>query len=146
MVQLRARVDLEAMAIKEYSAFPKASALLELHHQIQFSVISRILVGGGGILLLCRDAVSVLTAPANRVVKLWFQQTPIHSQIENGSINKSTFFMYIVNFNSIYTWNTILSNFMTKMKPSQYGSSCVCLLSQFKWQYYIYNLVNEHMG
>ena len=30
----RARVDLGAMAIKGYSAFPKARALLEPHHQI----------------------------------------------------------------------------------------------------------------
>ena len=29
-----ARVDLEAMAMKEYSAFPKAPVLLEHHHQI----------------------------------------------------------------------------------------------------------------
>ena len=29
-----ARVDLGAMEIKRYSAFPKAPALLEAHHQI----------------------------------------------------------------------------------------------------------------
>ena len=34
MLTLRVRVDLEAMAMKGYSAFPKAPALLELHHQI----------------------------------------------------------------------------------------------------------------
>ena len=33
MLLLRARVDLEAMAIKEYSTFPKAPALLEPHPQ-----------------------------------------------------------------------------------------------------------------
>ena len=32
--QHRARVDLEAMAMKGYSAFPKAPALLKLKHQI----------------------------------------------------------------------------------------------------------------
>ena len=31
---LQARVDLGAMTMKEYSAFPKAPALRELHHQI----------------------------------------------------------------------------------------------------------------
>ena len=31
---LRAKVDQEAIAMKEYSAFPKAPALLESHHQI----------------------------------------------------------------------------------------------------------------
>ena len=34
MLPLRARVDLGAMAIKGYSTFPKAPALLEPHHQI----------------------------------------------------------------------------------------------------------------
>ena len=29
---LQARMDLEAMAMKGYSAYPKAPALLELHH------------------------------------------------------------------------------------------------------------------
>ena len=33
-LSLRARVDLGAMAIKRYSAFPNAPALLEPHHQI----------------------------------------------------------------------------------------------------------------
>ena len=42
MLPLRARVDLRAMAMKGYSAFPKAPALLEPHHQI----VSRTLVGG----------------------------------------------------------------------------------------------------
>ena len=31
---VRARLDLEAMAMKVYFAFPKAPALLEPHHQI----------------------------------------------------------------------------------------------------------------
>ena len=34
VLPLRARVDLGAMAMKGYSAFPKAPALLESHHQI----------------------------------------------------------------------------------------------------------------
>ena len=34
VLPLRARVDLGAMAMKGYSAFPKAPALLEPHHQI----------------------------------------------------------------------------------------------------------------
>ena len=34
MLPLQARVDLGAMAMKGYSAFPKALALLEPHHQI----------------------------------------------------------------------------------------------------------------
>ena len=34
MLPLQARVDLEAMTMKEYSAFSKAPALLESHNQI----------------------------------------------------------------------------------------------------------------
>ena len=34
MLQLRATVDLGAMALKEYSAFPKAPESLDPHHQI----------------------------------------------------------------------------------------------------------------
>ena len=34
VLPFRARVDLEAMAMKEYSAFTKALALVEHHHQI----------------------------------------------------------------------------------------------------------------
>ena len=34
VLPLQARMDLGAMAIKGYSAFPKASALLEPQHQI----------------------------------------------------------------------------------------------------------------
>ena len=34
VLPLRARVDLGAMAMKGYSKFPKAPALLEPHHQI----------------------------------------------------------------------------------------------------------------
>ena len=39
--------ELGVIAMKEYSTFPKAPGL-ELDHQIQFSVISRTLVGGKG--------------------------------------------------------------------------------------------------
>ena len=38
MLQLRARVDLGAMAMKVYSTFPKAPALLEPHHEIDVSL------------------------------------------------------------------------------------------------------------
>ena len=63
MVPLRARVDVGVMAIKEYSAFPKAPALLEPHHQI-FSVISRALVGGGSYPSAEKQSV-YSTAPAD---------------------------------------------------------------------------------
>ena len=40
---LRARVDLGAVAIKGYSTFPKAPALLEPQHQMEFNVVPRTL-------------------------------------------------------------------------------------------------------
>ena len=43
---LQARVELGTMAMKGYSAFPKAPALLQPHHQIVKCHI-RTLVGGG---------------------------------------------------------------------------------------------------
>ena len=43
---LQVRVDLGVMAMKEYSTFPKA-AELERHHQVRFSVISKILNAEG---------------------------------------------------------------------------------------------------
>ena len=59
-----ARVDLGAMAMKGYSAFPKAPALLESHHEI-FSVISRTLVGGGGAYPSAEKQSVYSTAPAD---------------------------------------------------------------------------------
>ena len=49
------------MAMKAYSAFPKAPTLLELHYHMQFSIISRTLVRG--LLPFCRDAVDVFYWP-----------------------------------------------------------------------------------
>ena len=49
VIPQRARVDLEAMAIKGYSAFPKAPELLELHHQIVLCHIQDTRCGGGHI-------------------------------------------------------------------------------------------------
>ena len=53
------------MSVKGYPTFPKALALLEPHHQI---VLCHFL---GGVLQLCKDAVSIFAAPADRAkVKL----------------------------------------------------------------------------
>ena len=60
VLRRRARVDLEAMAIKGYSVFPKAPALLGPHHQTVKCHI-RTLVGGA--LPPCRGAVSVFYSP-----------------------------------------------------------------------------------
>ena len=46
MLSLRARVDLGTMAMKKYSAFPKAPALLESYHQIVSCHIQDTCCGG----------------------------------------------------------------------------------------------------
>ena len=46
MLPRRARVDLEAMAMKGYFAFPKAPALLESCHQIKCHIQDTHLAGG----------------------------------------------------------------------------------------------------
>ena len=61
MLPFRARVDLGAVPMKRYSAFPKAPALLEPYHQI---VLCHIRTLVGGVLPLCRDAVGVFCNPS----------------------------------------------------------------------------------
>ena len=69
MLPLRARVDLGAMATKGYSAFPKAPALLEPHHQIVHCHIQD--TRWGGVLPLCREAAGVFYSPS-RLGKSYF--------------------------------------------------------------------------
>ncbi len=57
VLPFRARVDPGAMAMKGCSAFPKATASLEPHHQIIQCHIQD--TCWGGVLLLCRVAVGV---------------------------------------------------------------------------------------
>ena len=65
------------MAMKGYSSFPKASALLKPHHQIVLSVMSRTLVAGD--LPLCRDAVGVFCSPSrlNHQDTHWWSLSPL---------------------------------------------------------------------
>ena len=62
---LRARVDLEAIAMNRYSTFPKALASLEPHHQIVLCHIQDIR-WGGEVLSLCRGAVGVFYSLSRR--------------------------------------------------------------------------------
>ena len=55
------RVDLDVMAMKRYSTFPKLLGwILAIRW---FSVISRILIGRGEVLPLCRDSANVFYSP-----------------------------------------------------------------------------------
>ena len=60
MLPLRPKMDLGTKAIKRYSAFPKAPALLEPHHQI---VLCHIV--GWGVLPICREESVYSTATAD---------------------------------------------------------------------------------
>ena len=62
MLPLWARVDPGVMAMKEYSTFPKAPALLEPHHQV--IVISRTLIGSEGLSPLQRSNWCILQPTA----------------------------------------------------------------------------------
>ena len=63
VLPFRARVNLGAMAMKGCSAFPKAAASLEPHHQIVWNHIQDTL-WDGGVLPLCRTAVGVFYSPS----------------------------------------------------------------------------------
>ena len=60
----RTRVNLGAMTMKGYSAFPKAPSLLEPHHQIIYYHIQD--THWGGVLSLCRDAFSIFCNSGRR--------------------------------------------------------------------------------
>ena len=62
VLPLQVRVDLRAVVMKGYSTFSEVPKL-EPHHQIQFSVISRILVEGRSY-FFCRDAVGIFYSPS----------------------------------------------------------------------------------
>ena len=60
MLPLWARVDLGAMAMKEYFAFPKAPTFQEPHHQIVYCHIQNIRCGVGGLATLQRKSRCIL--------------------------------------------------------------------------------------
>ena len=60
-------MDPGAMAMKSYSGFPKAPALLEPHHQTNLMSCPGHLLGS--VLPLSRDAVSVFYSPCRQMGK-----------------------------------------------------------------------------
>ena len=113
MLQLRARVDRGAMAIKGYSAFPKIPTLLETHHQI-FSVIPKNSLGG--VLLLCKEAEGVfyslnLLGHMTLVMGVGF-----YSSAKKQSVY-STASTYWVTGHLLWEWG---------FTPQQRSSWCIC--------------------
>ena len=74
MLSIWARVDLGAMAIKLYSAFPKAPAVLESNHEIVKCHIHNTHLGNE-VLPFCKGAVSIFYSPSQldniRLICLW---------------------------------------------------------------------------
>ena len=79
-------VDLGVIKMKKYSTFPKAP-VLELHHQMQFSAISRTLVREW-VLLICRDTVGVFNSP-NRLYLSEWRLSLIYSRVSTRSLEIS---------------------------------------------------------
>ena len=77
VLPLRDRMDLGAIAVKGYSAFPKTPALLEPHHQTVYCHIQDIHWVGWGFLPLCRGAVNVFYSPSRLSKKRVFGVSPI---------------------------------------------------------------------
>ena len=101
MLPLRPRVDLGAMAIKGYSAFPKASILLKPHHQIVLCHKQDTLLQG--ILAHCREAVGVFYS-LTRLGKCQFDtenyltrwQLQIHWEVEDDyEVFGEDYFQYL---------------------------------------------------
>ena len=63
MLTLRARVDLEAMAMKGYSEFPMLQ-LLKTYHHIVLCHIQGTRLAGGGVLPFCKDVIGVFSSPS----------------------------------------------------------------------------------
>ena len=78
MQPLRTRVDLGAMAMKGYSVFPKAPALLEPHHQIVYCHIQD--TRWGVVLPLCREAVGVFYSPS-RLGKISVEEKSTYASV-----------------------------------------------------------------
>ena len=83
-LQLWARVDQGAMVIKEYSAFPKAPALLEPHHLILL-YHTKDTCWWGEVLPLSRGAVGVFWSPS-QTFKLRLQTKSARTSKHSGDI------------------------------------------------------------
>ena len=83
-------MDLGAMAMKGYSAFPKAPALLKLDYQIVLCHIQGIrwCVCVGGVLPPCKNAITVFYSP-RRLGKTWSSSSSQDSIYElNKTVKK----------------------------------------------------------
>ena len=110
VVSLRSRLDLRARAMKKYSAFPKAPALLEPHHQI---VLCHIRTLVGRVSYPSAEMKSVFsTTPANGencFVSLSFVIICLHaSRIFLACFGTpSTMVAYLLTFGLVYLFQTL---------------------------------------
>ena len=97
---LQTRVDLGAMAMKEYFAFPKATSLLKPHHQIVKSYKQDI--RWVGVSPLCRDAVSAFFSPS-RLGLSGACKNRIEWQVTYSTLKK----WWAININIIWTTDEV---------------------------------------
>ena len=111
VLPLRTRVELEAMAMKGYSAFPKAPALLKPHHHIWTLVI------GGGSYPSAEVQSVYSTAPADWATNnLCYKPIPNNTEflfMEKQNLRKEIFFSKIFplfigwpTYIVLFIWNT----------------------------------------
>ena len=148
MLPRRARVNLGAMAMKGYSAFPKAPPLLEPTTRL-FSVISRTLIWG--VLPLCREAVSVfysLSQLGKSILIDIMNKQQKDRRMKCVNITKSAFIL--TDYNPIVAFaidntkicNRILGSHQIFSKPISTNLCLLCYLlrtdeisrGQFYWQ------------
>ena len=117
MLPLQARVDLRAMAINGYSAFPKAPALLEPHHQI---VISRTLEE---VLLL--SSLCILQPQPTAPLQTWYTMHNMQCIHLLFVSNDSQYFLYKL-YKSFFFW---VISFFKKIFKVSYANNTPYFLS-----------------
>ena len=97
MLPIRARVDLGAVAIKEYSAFPKAPRLLESHHQIVLCHIHGNRLGSLTFLQRCSQCI-LQTQPTGPVKQRVWLHTYLHTYKIIFKAKRIMIFLFLISF------------------------------------------------
>ena len=97
MLPLRAKVDLGVMAMKWFSAFPKAPALLEPHHQIVLCHIQEI---HWGYLTPLQRSSSCILQPTGQPIRFIFAPNFTLSRLESYAFGHTP--LWIIFLNEFY--------------------------------------------